>query len=102
MSKIGEVWVVYKVVLEVVINGFWLFVYIFVDEFIRKVYLEGCYFWFLSFFFLVIVERIVGFCNKEYLRFFDSLVLISVVNDIEKFMDIDIGYMNSVVLELKD
>lgn len=109
MRKFGEVWIVYKVVLEVVINGFWLFVCILFEVFVKKVCLESCYFWFLGVFYFVNVEVLFSFFdnNREYLRFFGSEVLVSVVGDMERFcilnvgvvMDVDIGGMDSKVLE---
>lgn len=41
MSKIGEVWVAYKVASEAATNGFWSPVYTLVDELTRKVHSEG-------------------------------------------------------------
>lgn len=102
MSKIGEVWVAYKVASEAATNGFWSPVYTLVDELTRKVHSEGCYLWLLSLSLLATAERTVGFCNKEHLRSSDSPVPTSAVNDTEKLMDIDTGYMNSAVPEPKD
>lgn len=102
MSKIGEVWVAYKVASEAATNGFWSPVYTLVDELTRKVHSEGCYLWLLSLSLLATAERTLGFCNKEHLRSSDSPVPTSAVNDTEKLMDIDTGYMNSAVPEPKD